>query len=204
MAQLEKPLPNPEGHDVRRDPVVSASNSDARPPSYHAEDQQPPNQIPPDLSGRLRNLNLNQPAHVYTPIPDQLIAHLKLLDAFWKLKEEVGKWDGLFDIQDPTGELAEDPAARAKVCEKRWAVYVARAVDRFEAWWTRCVPHSKGGRGCGKLRLDNLTTDKTIHLVASEGRPLGYLMDRNHLPPLGKLLPMIQGLIGILVSYLQT
>lgn len=166
-----------------RDSGVTSHSSNAQPPAYTEQDQ-PPNDIPPDLSSRLRNLNLSQPDKSYTPTGDQLVAHLKFLEAFWRLKDEVGKNDSLFNITPPAGTLGEDAAAKARVCEKRWAVYVARAVDRFETWWARCIPQTKGGYSCNKLMLDKMTTDKNIHLVATEGVQLVYLT-RDQLPPLG-------------------
>ncbi|KAI1338720.1 hypothetical protein F5Y15DRAFT_424264 [Xylariaceae sp. FL0016] len=79
------------------------------------------------------------------------LAHLKLLFAFQNLKDEVGYTDGLWQIYDSRalssheaksqvvekGLKLEDETAQklAMVREKRWALYVARAVDRYEAWW---------------------------------------------------------------------
>lgn len=81
------------------------------------------------------------------PQRDECLAHLKLLFAFQTLKEDVGYTNGLFDLWDsravnPDGSAAAavpqgtDPReVLAKVREKRWALYVARAVDRYERWW---------------------------------------------------------------------
>lgn len=85
------------------------------------------------------SLNLtDEPLHMLTPGPDTCLAHLRLLYAFRRLREEVGYRDGLWGIADP----GEDPKAPevpletlSKLREKRWAIYLARAVDRYEAWW---------------------------------------------------------------------
>ncbi|RYO82480.1 hypothetical protein DL766_006333 [Monosporascus sp. MC13-8B] len=100
--------------------------------------------------------SLNLPASVADVSPDSCIAHLKLLSAFQYLKEDVGYTDGLWQLFDsralPPRErpclhigrsdeearrAGEDWVARtlAMLREKRWALYVARAVDRYEAWW---------------------------------------------------------------------
>lgn len=89
---------------------------------------------------------------------DTCLAHLKLLFAFQNMMEDVGYTDGLWnlwntcaDISTPDLEdmdmkngLEVDPglndtkekrAILSRVREKRWALFVARAVDRYESWW---------------------------------------------------------------------
>jgi hypothetical protein len=73
------------------------------------------------------------------------LAHLKLLEAFFILKQEVGYTDGAFDIWDSRApgtdesvandEMARNKRkeARSKIREKRWALYVARAAHRFRS-----------------------------------------------------------------------
>lgn len=73
------------------------------------------------------------------------------------MKEEVGYTDGLWNIWDSradsdielspadlkalgarnTETLADDEKKLklSKIREKRWALFVARAVDRYESWW---------------------------------------------------------------------
>ncbi|EGX94974.1 hypothetical protein CCM_03246 [Cordyceps militaris CM01] len=86
------------------------------------------------------------------------LAHLKLLHAIEAMKQDVGYTDGLWGIWDSlvldgkgvsfdssevpsdmrksdlTGE-EEKKMMLSKLREKRWAIFVARAVDRYEAWW---------------------------------------------------------------------
>ncbi|KAK2000681.1 hypothetical protein LX36DRAFT_602640 [Colletotrichum falcatum] len=88
------------------------------------------------------------------PDVDSCLAHLKLLYAIQTLKDEVGYTNGLWDLWDiragplPGSETeekggssnikdSEDRTKRvlAMLREKRWAVYLARAVDRYETWW---------------------------------------------------------------------
>ncbi|KAK1971066.1 hypothetical protein LY78DRAFT_166705 [Colletotrichum sublineola] len=85
------------------------------------------------------------------PDVDSCLAHLKLLYAIQTLKDEVGYTDGLWDLWDIRagplpGSEAEEKGGSSKdsertkkvlamIREKRWAVYLARAVDRYETWW---------------------------------------------------------------------
>ena len=126
--------------------------------------------------------------------PDHCIAHLKLLEAFFQLREEVGNSDELFGIPGPdfggalaTGESSQNDQALAqiKVREKRWAVYVARAVDRFSKWWDKCVPTTLEGAPYHKLTTDELCS-KSAHDRPIGGRPIKQLGSRDHLPPLGE------------------
>ncbi|KFA53947.1 hypothetical protein S40293_01804 [Stachybotrys chartarum IBT 40293] len=75
------------------------------------------------------------------PDADSCLAHLRLLLVFQKLKTRIGLHDGLWDIYDSRSTSASKPLdLLVTIREKRWAIYVARAVDRFEAWWKSFVP----------------------------------------------------------------
>lgn len=96
------------------------------PPPYE-EVAVPPLSIPP--------LNPLPPAghrHTNTVTPDQCAAHLKLLAALADLRDSVANNDGLFGLYDSSADGFNDSPneARARIREKRWAVYTARAVDR--------------------------------------------------------------------------
>lgn len=112
------------------------------------------------------------------PTTPECIAHLKLLEAFHQLHEDIAATDGLFGITDgsegsPTGNAKIDYLA--KVREKRWAVYVARAADRFQAWWDKCVPQSQP-----RLGIKDLGATHEFDRKYTEGQPLSL-----RLPPLG-------------------
>ncbi|ORY57814.1 uncharacterized protein BCR38DRAFT_354067 [Pseudomassariella vexata] len=141
-------------------PPVEHAHNGADPPAYTpVAGGAPPNsglpkKLAPELSPEaLAELNsafasLSVPTLATKPTADTCLAHLKLLSAFQSLKEDVGYTDGLWDIYDshsvtenrdsvePGVDLA---AILAKLREKRWAVYIARAVDRYEAWWNSFV-----------------------------------------------------------------
>jgi hypothetical protein len=76
--------------------------------------------------------------------------------------------------------------AQVRVREKRWAVFVARAVDRFEKWWDVCVPATLQGAPCEKLTGKALCEQKGIENVAYNGSAIVQLGSRDQLPPLGE------------------
>ena len=103
------------------------------PPSYSAN--------PSDLTAAFSNLTIDPGSP--TPTADQCIAHLKLLEAFHQLREDVATTDGLFGINDSLVSANEPEKNQSEILrrirEKRWAVYVARAASRFEKWWQESV-----------------------------------------------------------------
>ncbi|KAJ8114085.1 hypothetical protein ONZ43_g4990 [Nemania bipapillata] len=81
---------------------------------------------------------------------DTCLAHLKLLFALQNLKETIGYTDGIWQIYDSrvfpndkgvhvaegTEELDDETKKNLSFLrEKRWALFIARAADRYEAWW---------------------------------------------------------------------
>ncbi|KAI8193166.1 hypothetical protein KHU50_012681 [Colletotrichum sp. SAR 10_65] len=110
---------------------------------------------PSSLTEPLENLSIS---HFPTAVPTEAhcLAHLRLLYAFNRLKTETGYRNGLWNIfdsragsqtsaHDSKKAAISDPAEPSidilvKLREKRWAVYVARAVSRYEAWWSSFVP----------------------------------------------------------------
>lgn len=85
------------------------------------------------------------------PTTQAILAHLKLLEALYALKDEVAYTDGLFGLFDnrahgSEASVAGDPDATrrrleslAAIREKRWLLYVARAALRYECWWTQVL-----------------------------------------------------------------
>ncbi|KAI1479268.1 hypothetical protein F4774DRAFT_129574 [Daldinia eschscholtzii] len=83
--------------------------------------------------------------------PDMCLAHLRLLAAFQTLKEDIGYADGIWGLFDSrvlsqrsrkskaveNGSKLEEETVQglSRLREKRWAIFVARAVDRYETWW---------------------------------------------------------------------
>ncbi|KAB5549504.1 hypothetical protein GE09DRAFT_966956 [Coniochaeta sp. 2T2.1] len=137
------------------------------------------------------------------PNVDTCLAHLKLLFAIQAMKEEVGYTDGLWNIWDTranSGETSADGdigdaasasvsgseevskkklAILSKLREKRWAVFLARAVDRYEAWWTSM---QKPNGGLTETDMHTPRTEK-YDLFVSAGNDL-LTWDGSNLPPL--------------------
>jgi hypothetical protein len=131
----------------------------------------------------LANLKLDD--HADTPTVDQCIAHLKLLEAFSRLREDIGYQSGLFGIHDPDKPLPDAQTA-AFLREKRWAVYVARAVDRFQMWWTKALPAMPSGASLGRrLRRSDLAHGSEYKLW-DESSVSGICFTPDYLPPLGE------------------
>jgi hypothetical protein len=153
--------------------LISSATS-ASPPEYSER----------DVTEDLASLNL---ISTDSPTVDQCIAHLKLLEAFHALRQSVSKTDGLFGIHD---ELAPRSGGKCeeellKVYEKRWAIYVARAVDRFESWWSACVPSSYKGRPIERPNQTRLMGTDGVEFTdfSKGGVPIEFTAD--NLPPLG-------------------
>lgn len=73
-------------------------------------------------------------------IAQESLLHLRLLYTFRKLRLQIGSADGLFGIWNnrlDTKFLSGDEREQglAKLKEKRWAIYLARAVHRYQIWW---------------------------------------------------------------------
>ena len=165
MGKLKSP-------DAQRETLQDDSKT-LPPPSYAEND---PNVF--DTTAAFSNLKLNASR---TPTADQCIAHLKLLEAFHQLREDIALTDGLFGICDDFADTKVTAPEKAellvKIREKRWAVYVARAAKRFEKWWTACVePNAQ----MLKQRDIPATFSQKVHM----GNCLDF--DCDNLPPLGK------------------
>lgn len=162
-----------------------------------------------NLAAAFENLNLSkQPSH---PTIETCLAHLKLLFAIQSMKEDVGYTDGLFGIWDsragsldhlvPPGSPGTDSnkakvedenqqeerqkifAALSLIREKRWALFVARAVDRYEVWWNALPgrPLSEGSMDAvGSAYFDHFPTDATS--------TLDWTWTEERLPPLDVLM----------------
>jgi len=147
---------------------------DAPPPAYNPVASQADAAAPDadaNLTAVFDNLTLsNLPVD---PSVETCLAHLKLIAAFQWMKEDVGFSDGLWGLWDSragavdpvltkrpdkakqnekkeTGQRAEDRLREknletlSRIREKRWALFVARAVDRYEGWWKSLMKQVSG------------------------------------------------------------
>ena len=153
-------------------------NNSLSPPAYVQDD---PNHQVPDITAAFSKLNLAPSAK---PTPDVCIAHLKLLEAFHQLREDVACEDGLFGINDAFADAAQSDQERAKLLakirEKRWQVYVTKASKRFERWWITCVePSEERDRLLGQSKMPSIFKQSPDRGGQLEWR-------RDELPPLGQ------------------
>jgi hypothetical protein len=164
-------------------PVAAAASSKEAPPSYAVTDPVQPIDGPTaeQLSAAFSSLRLSDLPPAF-PTTDHCLAHLKLLSAFHALKEDVGYTDGLFNLWDAKCELLDNrDEALAKMREKRWVLYIARAVERFEDWWLKdlCNRENSKRLECKEMMANVLKfTDFT-----KRGRALHWTVSM--LPPLG-------------------
>lgn len=137
------------------------------------------------MNAAFANLNIVEvpPA---LPTADICLAHLKLLNAIHILKEDTGYTDGLFGLWDATYETLEGKEreeALSRVREKRWALYITRAVERFEDWWLNVlVPREGAKRLEGKQMV---LSNKEFTEFGDMGRIQKWTTAM--LPPLGEI-----------------
>ncbi|KAK5125535.1 hypothetical protein LTR85_000646 [Meristemomyces frigidus] len=155
------------------------------PPDYDGEHALPP----PDITAGFSNLKLGDDAGSQ-PIDVQCIAHLKVLECFYRLRQQIGSTDGLYGIENsvvtaaglsPNSETA-NAELLTKLGEKRWAIYVARAVDRFDKWIVSVVP------GAQAVRISTLVTEGPQGTLCEpmDDKPLHF--DRDNMPPADVLM----------------
>ena len=146
------------------------------PPSYNGKPTPPL----PDLSAAFSNLNFEQTG--VKPTADQCAAHLKLLEAFSQLREDVSTTDGLYGLSDSILPVVNDERQKtqvmAKIREKRWAVYVTIAVQRFTSWFGAIQPDAQ------MLRVDRMEAGWYAQ-IPNHSKPLQFTQDT--LPPIGEL-----------------
>lgn len=168
--------------DERRDSPLSDL-----PPAYH---KSAPTHVVDDLTTGFANLHLHHPEGLTR---DQCTAHLKFLECLYQLRRRVAMQDGLFGIRDPDvleipGDAGPTATSRqrtddayALVGEKRWAVYVAKAADRFEQWRDAVVPSGQ------YITVKDCTRDGRLGTTFQRRVDSGRLLFQpEHLPPIGE------------------
>lgn len=119
--------------------------------------------------------------------PDECIAHLKLLASFADLRDTVSKTDGLFNINNKAARIymsdEEKNRAYAFIREKRWAVYVQRAVQRFTTWFEKCIPTDGVGSKNGAVTMSDVQNNHNFSRCTEWETRIFWTMDM--LPPLG-------------------
>lgn len=195
----------------------AASNEHAAPPpppSYSANAPLDPNDIdaPPDLTAGFANLNVSSISSKNAghnapqpPQPGTTIAHLKVLECFYRLRQKIGSSDGLFGLQNDALQTVTsmdekgDAKLLAMIAEKRWQVYLTRAVDRFERWRDEIAPATQ------YIRVEDLHRDGRIgEQVGSGSSPEPATFTKDNMPPVGTYSSQSRFLFHMLINSSQT
>lgn len=117
-----------------------------------------------------------------TVTPDQCAAHLKFLAVLADLCDSISSQDGLFGIADSQADNFEEGEsrneARAKLREKRWNVYISKAVNRFFAWWVKCLPQADP--------MPTISTLESFEYMNVATKDRESVWARTTMPPIGK------------------
>ncbi|KAJ5922114.1 hypothetical protein N7516_009817 [Penicillium verrucosum] len=157
--------------------VEASADAVSNPPPYSSTTEpidEPPSYRQQNLPHRLSSNGFPQSEE--TVAIDESIIHLKFLSAVAKLQYFIKGTDKLFGIHDSEAKNFGDPRkqaqAAARIQEKRWAVYVARAVDRFTVWWQTCLP------SLNTRRISSLNSSPEAKIVWSANMipPLDVIM----------------------------
>ncbi|TKA29017.1 hypothetical protein B0A50_03429 [Salinomyces thailandicus] len=159
------------------------------PPAYAPQDYDGENRIdPPDLAAGFSNLSLNNTDEYKFPTPNETVAHLKVLECFYRLRQTIGSTDGLYGISNGIIGTASDHELSdnqhhellAKLAEKRWAVYTARAVARFSVWIHNVVPSQR------MISLVAMEKEGLTGHLCERQQPLEFHVD--NMPPVDVLM----------------
>ena len=198
--------------------TAGETSAPAPPPAYSvsappADGQQTPHVAttegaePVNITAAFEKLDLAWPMPSYFPTDDACLAHLRLLFALQSMKEDVGYTDGLWGLWDSrVGHI--DPAERSveermqdkqlralsQIREKRWALFVARAVERYEAWW-RSFPTSP----LSEADMMAVWSDRYVGFPQESGHP-SIEWTEQMLPPLGMPPSLLPRLLHLLTA----
>ncbi|KAK2775485.1 hypothetical protein FQN53_003115 [Emmonsiellopsis sp. PD_33] len=121
---------------------------------------------------------------------DECIVHLKLLAAIADLRDSISTTDGLFNLHDRDFHFFPTEEERLKAAtltrEKRWAIYVGRAVDRFTTWHGRCVQTDGVGSHYGALTVSDIVLPGVLRSAPDRANTIVWTADT--LPPLDVLM----------------
>lgn len=186
----------PKDKEAASDTDSKPLPSDDAPPAYAAQTSTDGSAPSPgdQLVLELGNLHVSTSCEV--PDSNTCLAHLRFLFAVHALKEDIGYTDGLWGLWDshalgsfepklpdgqpqPETEQKRVQARLSLVREKRWSLFVTRAVDRYTAWWNtfpKVMLQQKDMAEQNSPRYSAFPTDS---------RPMSWNQDM--VPPLGAL-----------------
>lgn len=81
--------------------------------------------------------------------PERFLCHHRLLMSFNRLRWQICTQQGLFRVEHSKDLFVgmNKEQQRSKMPEKRWSIYLARAIHRFRIWWQMYVPSSSNAGG---------------------------------------------------------
>jgi hypothetical protein len=180
-----------QSHGPSTDPVPEYSERQVPPPDYTDGEDVPP----PDYTAGFASLSISDEPSLDIPQANETIAHLKTLECFYRLKQNIASTDGMFGIDNAkivdiaqTSSLTNGDGADEflpRLAEKRWAVYVSRAVDRFHAWISTAVPAAPVPT---MAELEEKGTNGQIIVDSSHARLQMPPLDRSNMPPVDVLM----------------
>ena len=178
-------------HGQSSDPVPEYSESQLPPPDYTESGDVPP----PDYTAGFASLSISDEPSLDIPQVNETIAHLKTLECFYRLKQNIAATDGIFGIHNvkivdiARASNLEDVNGASeflpRLAEKRWAIYVSRAVDRFHAWVSTAVPADPMPT---MAELEDKGRNDQIISEASRARHQTPQLDRSTMPPVDVLM----------------
>jgi hypothetical protein len=159
------------------------------PPTYEqASRQEQHAQHPPQIANSAVQLSPDLPS------AEDCVAHLKLLECFYRLRQNIASTNGLFGISCDIFNDLDQSAPRTDthkdknteiitlLAEKRWQVYVSRAVERFSRWRYSLEPDAdyytlaEAASSEGQILADRVN--------AETAKPFSF--DAENLLPIGK------------------
>lgn len=180
--------------DLPSVPEQEVLQSDATPPatSEPGLEHDPTAEPTAEFSPMLANSSATSVTTLSVPpTPDQCLAHLKLLEAFHRLRENIATTDGLYGIHDHfvddiypgAGFDKERAQLLLQLREKRWAIHVTNAERRYAVWFESLPARSHS-------MPSELTLGKICGLFEKTSNKLGFNFDYTALPPLGESTPI--------------
>lgn len=150
--------------------MVGRDEGKELPPAYEvAAEETPPYNV--GMTELFKKLDMGEVNADSVPETGAVVCHLKLLEAFYCMRQEVEGMEGLFVSGDEEEDIAK---------EWRWAIFVSRAVDRFEKWWNCLIVENS------EPVLLKVSDDRSKR--PSRRPPKGKLIEPNKMPPLDVLM----------------
>jgi len=195
MGRLSRAFSRAKDTDKQKEAAVAIEpvqkSPSPPPPTYEQASQQEQHaHYPPQVASSSVQLSPDLPS------PEDCVAHLKLLECFYRLRQNIASTNGLFGISCDVVEELEQNASRTDthkdkrneiitlLAEKRWQVYVSRAVERFSTWRyslelnTDCYTIAQAIKTKGQILADRVDTETA--------KPFSF--DAENLPPIDVLM----------------